>query len=217
MQKILLITGLLRNFSHAVQYMEEKQAFSNYQVKLSTWDTQVEENAALLKRFEHNGGQLITTPAIHFGKYTSVVSQHLSLSRGLTLDIPSSCTVLKTRTDWMVEHNILDDFQNINFNNQNQQILTSGFIPSSPYFLPDGHFVSSAETLKRVSNLDLIDILRFSYLHPEQNFFLSSFGERSSPLENWLAIDIGTQFESLATSQWVKLRLKSGLYFYIYG
>jgi hypothetical protein len=112
---------------------------------------------------------------------------------------------------------ILDDFQNIVFKRKKHQILTSGFIPSSPYFIPDGHFVSTAQILRKISNLDLIDILKFSYLHPEQNFFLPNFGLRSNPLEKWLSIDIGTQFESLATSQWMKLRLKSSLFFYVIG
>jgi hypothetical protein len=117
----------------------------------------------------------------------------------------------------MVQHNILKDVEKVKLNKRTPEILTAGFIPSSPYFLPDGHFVSTAKNLRRIANLDLVDILRHSYIHPEQNFFLPNFGQRSSVLEKWLGIDIGTQFERLATSQWVKIRLKSKLFYYIIG
>jgi hypothetical protein len=215
--KVLLVTGLLRGFEDALGYLETTDAFSNYQVILSTWESQVQDNSENLKIFERNGGHLVLTPAIHLGRHTSVVSQHLSLARGLIPEISNSTIVIKTRTDWMVEHNILNDTERVRLNKRAPEILTAGFIPSSPYFLPDGHFVSTAKNLRRIANLDLVDILRYSYIHPEQNFFLPNFGQRSVALEKWLGIDIGTQFERLATSQWVKIRLKSKLFFYVIG
>jgi hypothetical protein len=214
---VLLITGLLREFQAALVYLQENDAYSKYQVILSTWETQIEENSGELKTFEKSGGRVITTPAINLGRHTSVASQHLSLSRGLVPEISNSTTVIKTRTDWMVEHKLLNDVNKIILDTKKPRLFTSGFIPSSPYFFPDGHFVSSARNLRMISNLDLVDILRFSYLHPEQNFFLPNNGQRSSALEMWLTLDIGTQFDKLATSQWMKVRLKSKLFYYVIG
>lgn len=216
-KRVLLITGLLREFSTALTYLATSDAFSRYQVILSTWETQIKDNVESLKIFEKKGGYLISTPAVHLGRHTSVVSQHLSLARGLIPEILNSTTVVKTRTDWMVAHNILADVENMDFNEKDQKILTSGFIPSSPFFLPDGHFISSAKNLRKISNLDLVDMLRYSHIHAEQNFFLPNFGQRSNALEKYLTIDIGTQFESLATSQWTRIRLKSRLFYYVIG
>lgn len=216
-KSVLLVTGLLREFPTALGYLEKKDAFSKYQVILSTWQTQIEDNVKNLKIFEQKGGRLITTPAIHLGRHTSVASQHLSLARGLVPEISNLTTVVKTRTDWMVEHNILQDVEKIEMSDVEQKIYTSGFIPSSPHFLPDGHFVSTAKNLRKISNLDLVDIMKYSYIHPEQNFFLPNFGQRSSALEMWLGIDIGTQFEILATSQWTRIRLKSRLFYFVIG
>jgi hypothetical protein len=214
---VLLVTGLLRDFANALNYLKENEAFSKYQVILSTWETQVQDNSENLREFEKKGGHLVTTPAIHLGRHTSVASQHLSLARGLIPEIPNSTIVVKTRTDWMVEHNILVDVEKISFHENEQKLFTAGFIPSAPYFLPDGHFISSAKNLRQISNLDLVDIFRYGYIHPEQNFFLPNHGQRSSALEMWLSIDIGTQFEILATSQWTKMRLKSNLFHYVIG
>ena len=57
-KNILLITGLLRRFEESFEYLEKSESFENYQVIISTWETQVGDNSTLLKKIERNGGNV---------------------------------------------------------------------------------------------------------------------------------------------------------------
>jgi hypothetical protein len=214
---VLLITGLLRNFDACLDYLIDKDAFKHYRVRLSTWDSQIEQNTASLELFETFGGEIVSNPEPYFSKLTSAVAQHFSLRNGLR-GLKDGQIVLKTRTDWIVTHDILSIVNRKHVDLARcGKIIVHGYSPGIPYFINDGTFMALQQTLEELSNLDLSTFLTNTNLHVEQYFFLPDFPKRSDAFEFWLSNSLGTQYDPKLAEEWVKVRLRSRLWYHVTG
>lgn len=215
-KQYVILTGQLRNFEVAVSYLADTKSFDKFNLSVSTWDSDIEDNIESVKRFRNLGGNVFFQAPKDFGSNTSVVAQHLSLSYGLR-QIPKDAYVIRTRSDWLVEHNFMETLSRTNFS-ENQNVITCvGYIPSTPHFILDGHFGSSHKRMTEIATFDLNSLISYPVLHPEQHYFLPLPSERSRALELWLDRDLGTQFSERESNEWTEIRMQSNLYAFVLG
>ena len=163
----VVVTGLVRDpqlFSRSLSSLRSLSAVS--EIILSTWDTEVQENASILSEFQHKHGITIIANPEPDKWNGNLLSQMKSLYAGLN-HVPEGSYVLKTRTDVCIEPDALryvfekdltlkpsQNFSQIR-HPFDEKVCVWGVEATSPFYIHDLFFFGRHADISRLVNMDI--------------------------------------------------------------